>query len=150
MVDILLNLQLNLRIHFAAVSIKQLNSVVMERIMTCGNHDSTVEMLLLNQIGNRRSRTDSQQIYTGSAGCGTSCQTHFKHVTGKTRVLSNQNLRMAVFPVVPSQVLSDSHRHIQCQCIIGASSGTICSKILSHMCYSSFPIRRLHCLLQSP
>ena len=87
---------------FVAVTAEELNPVVMERIVGCRNHDTSLSLMTASQISNCRRRNDTSQHSAATCRADTGCQGCFKHFTGQTRVTANENQRLflAVTPKV--------------------------------------------------
>ena len=74
-----------------AVRAEQLDAVVLERIVRCGDHDADIGAQAAGQHGNRRrgQRTDDGDVHAG--GDEARRQRRFDQIAGQARVLADQH-----------------------------------------------------------
>ena len=115
---------------FIAVTAKELNPVVMERIVGCGNHDTSLSLMTACQIGDSRCRNNTSQHSTATGRADTSRQSCLKHFTGQTRVTTNENQRLflAVAAKVNRSCTAQTISQFRRQVHISLAAYTICTK----------------------
>ena len=139
-VNICLDLLLNFRFQLMSHTVDHFDPIVVERVMACRDHDPTVKILCPCHIGNTWSRRHMKQIDI-CPGCRQTCnQCIFKHVATASRILTDHNLRLVLFPIIPSKKSSDFKCMLYRQNFICLTTKSICSKIFSHFLLLNFHI----------
>ena len=116
------------------IAAKELNSVIMERIMGSRNYNTGIGLFLLGKISNRWGwyNSNNNRPSTGRTNTGAKCR--LKHLTGNTGITANEDFWhcLRVFPKIqgcgPSQTISQLRRQFN----ISLSPDTISTKQSSH------------------
>ena len=115
-----------------SVLIEDFDSIIIKRIMACGNHDTAVKIFCTYHIGYTWSCGYMKQIGICS-GCGKSCRKGIlKHVTASSCILADHDLRLVISAVIPAEITSHTKCMICCKFYICFTTKTICSEIFTH------------------
>ena len=110
-IDISLNLQNGLFIHFFTVAVDQLDSIIIVGIVAGRNHDTAIKILCSCHIGNGRCRCYMKQISLCSGSCQTGNQSILKHIGRQACVFSDDDLTCLAFlfisSIIPAQETAD-------------------------------------------
>lgn len=119
--------------NLVSVSIHDLDSIVIIRIVAGRNHNAAVEIFCTDYICHTRCGSNMQQecICSGCRNTGNQCI--LKHVTAATCVLSDNDPSPVILVVIPAQVTSNFICMIRSQYFICLTAKTVCSKIFSHI-----------------
>ena len=134
-VDIFFNLVLQVVIHFLALVVHQLDSVVIIRIMAGGNHNAAVKTLSPCDIADAGGGRHMQEvnIRTGRGNAG--CKRIFIHIGRTPRILADHNPGFVVkmfFAVIPTEKTTGFECVVGGQNDAGLSPEAIRSKVFSH------------------
>ena len=89
--DCRLNFVLDLVGELEALTVEQLDAVVLGRIVACADHDAAITLELLGQKGDGRSRDDARE-QRGAAHARDACaHGGFQHIAGKARGLAHDD-----------------------------------------------------------
>ena len=131
-VDVGFDLRFDVGFQFLSQAVDDFDSVVIERVVAGGDHNSAVKVFGTDNIGNARGGRYVQQISVCSR-CGQSCyQRIFEHVAGASGVFSNDDLCFVVFSEIPSEESSHFICMLNRQINVCFSAKSICSKIFTH------------------
>ena len=121
--------------------IDELDSVVIIRIMACGNHNSAVEPVYSCNVSNRGRSRNVQHIRIG-AGCSKPRDNRiFEHITRPARILADYYARRGCIAVaafqfaeIPTQKSAHAISVFSRQSFTRFSAEPVCSEISSHSC----------------
>ena len=145
-VQIGLNLINHFLFHFLAMPVDQFNAIVMKRIVTGRNHNSTVKIFRPHYIGNAWCGGYMKQIRIRTGSSQSCNQRILKHVAASSCIFSDHNLCFVFSSVIPSKESSYFISMFHSQIHIRFSTKTIGTKIFSHD-VSSDPFIYIFCLL---
>ena len=111
-INVILNIGDRLLIHLLAVSIDQLDAIIIERIVAGRNHNTAVKILGSCHIRNRWCSRYMKQICICPGCCQTSYQRIFKHVAGTSGIFSDYHFTF--FSCHLMIVPSDKTTHFVC------------------------------------
>ena len=135
-VEVILDFLYDIIAELLAVSIDDLDAVIIVRIMGGGDHHATVEVLRAGHISDGRSCRHMQKVSICTGRSDTCGDCIFKHIAGTSRILTDDDAAvLAVFlllSIVPSEELAYTEGTVRCQIDIGLTTVTIGSKIFSH------------------
>ena len=142
-VNISLDTLLNLSLDLLSVSVQKLDSVIIEWVMACGDHNTAVKILCTNCKGYTWCGGYMKKINI-CTGSGKTCnQSVLKHVAASSGVLADYDLGLMVTSVIPSHITSYLECIVNSQLNICLSSKSVCSKIFSHNYLSSYGINKV-------
>ena len=131
-VDVLFHLVGHFVGHFFPAAIDQLDAVIVVRVVAGGNHDAAVKALRAGHVGHGGGGGHVQQVHVRAAGRQSRRQGVFKHIAGKTGVLSNHDSGL----VAPAIIISDVTAHLEGvlhrQVYVRFSAEAVGPKILAH------------------
>ena len=108
-VNIVLHQQQGILGHFFTVAVEQLNTVVIEAVVACGNHNATVEVIYSGNISHGRSSRNMQQVGIRPGGCQAHDQVVLEHVQTPTSIfVDNVTSRIGVIIVLTQSVIVPS------------------------------------------
>lgn len=108
-VNIVLHQQQGILGHFFTVAAEQLNTVVIEGVVACGNHNATVEVIHSGNVGHGRSSRNMQQVGIRPGGCQARDQVVLEHVQTPTSIfVDNVTSRIDVIIVLTQSVIVPS------------------------------------------
>ena len=134
-VQISLNLRNKIIGNLFSIFIDDLKTIIIERIMGGGNHDSAGKIFRTNNIAYGRRGGDMHQIRVSPCS-GNSCRKCIlKHIAGASGILTDNNTAFlcAFVRKIIGQELSHLKGGIRCQIHVSLSTITVCSKIFSHL-----------------
>ena len=138
-VDVVLDERDGLLVHLLALTVDQLDAVVIIRVVARRNHDAAVELVDPGDIRDRGGRGDMQQIGVRAGGGQAGDQRVFKHVARAPRVLADHDAgrflraRPALpLAVVPAEKAPDLVGVAGGQVFIRFAAEAVRSEVLSH------------------
>ena len=134
-VNVLFDFILKIVIHFLPVAVHQLDSVVIVRIVACGNHYAAVKPFSPGDIADARGRRDMKQVYIRAGGSDSCSQRILIHIGGTARIFADHNLCFVIqmlFREIPSEKPSGPERMFRSQVHTGFAPESVCSEILAH------------------
>ena len=139
-VDIVLDLEDGLLVHLFPVAVEQLDTVVIVRIVGCGDHDAAVEIVHTRDIRDRGRGRYMHDIGVGARGHQTRAERVFKHIGRAAGILADDDLCLFVQPgaIVPSEETADLDGMVKGQVFIGFTAKAVRSEILAHLTASLF------------
>ena len=131
-VNVCLDLLLYLCLHLMSGAVDHLDSVVIERIVARGDHNSAVKILCSHNIGNTRSGRHVKEISIRARSSKPCCQRILKHVAAPSRILADHDPCLVVLAEIPAQVASYLKCVLNCKNYICLTAETVGPKIFSH------------------
>ncbi len=108
-VNIVLHQKQGILGHFFTVAVEQLNTVVIEGVVACGNHNATVEDIHSGNLGHGRSSRNMQQVGIRPGGCQARDQVVLEHVQTPMSIFGdNVTIRIDVIIVLTQSVIVPS------------------------------------------
>ena len=133
-----------------SVFVEKFDSVIIERIMACRDHDTAVKVFCAYCIGNAWGCCYMKKIRV-CTGCSQSCnKCILKHVTASSGIFTDHDLCFVISSIIPSYITSNFKRMIHCQFYICLSTKSICSKIFSHNSSPLFVTRNIVTIFAAP
>ena len=105
-IQICLNFFNHILRHLFTVTVQQLDSIVVVRIVAGGNHDTAVKIFSSYHIGNAGSCGYMQQICICTGSSQTSCQRIFKHIAASSGIFTDYHLAFMLLAEIPAQETS--------------------------------------------
>ena len=120
-------------VHLLPFPVHQFDAIIIEGIVTGGNHHAAVKTIRPGYIGHRGCCGHMQQIHIRARGSNSSADRVLQHVAGAAGILAYYNARPLIASIVPSQKASDFIGMLGSQLLIRLASETVRSKISSHI-----------------
>ena len=131
--DYILNFFLDKVIEFEALRVKKLYSVVFKGVMGCADDNAGVGLIISGQKSNRRCGNNACLDYISSHSQNSCGQSVFKHISGHSGVLADNDGRSFAFPAEhEGPRLSQIKSQFRGQFLIGDTSYSIGPEKSSH------------------
>ena len=122
---------------FFALSVEDLDAVVVKGVVARGDHDATIEAVDPRDIRNGGRRRDVQHIGIRPRRRDPGNECIFKHIARAAGILADDDARtLAAFlllPVIPAQEAADLIGMVSREPKVGFSAEAVRSKIFSHI-----------------
>ncbi len=113
-------------------AIDNFNSIIIERVMACRNHNAAVKALCAHHIRNAGCCGYMKQICICAGSCDSCCQSVLKHIAASSCIFTDHNLCLVISSIVPAQVSSDLEGMLYSQFHICLPAEAVCTEIFSH------------------
>ena len=113
-----------------AVTAKELDAVIGERIVGCRDHNARVHLMLTCEIGNRRRRYDPCEKGNPPCRADPRCQCCLEHLARDTRISADQNARahLGMCPEIERRRASEMICQLRCKLCICDTTHAVRSK----------------------
>ena len=131
-VDVVLDLLEHVLVHLVALAVNELDAVVREGVVACGDHDATVKATVDDLIRNARRGDDVEHVGIGAAGNQACYQRRLEHVARATGVLADKHASFgaATGTVVPAHKAPDLIGVVNIKALVGPAPKAVGSEVL--------------------
>ena len=133
-VNVFFDLQQGLFLHLLTVAVEHLDTVVIERIVRGGDHDTAVEVVDAGDVSDRRGGGDVHDVSVSAACHQTGAQRVLEHIRRTSGVLTDQHLCFfaLIRAVVPAEETTDLDGVIEGQILVCFTAEAVCTEIFTH------------------
>ena len=133
-VDEVLDHKDGLLVHLLAVTVQQLDAVVVERVVRGRDHDAAVKVVPTADVRHRWGGGHMHDVGIGATRHKAGAQRVLKHVGRPAGVLTNDNLGLLALlgTVVPTKETTNLDGMLVGQVLVGLTTKAVSSEILTH------------------
>ena len=142
-VDVILDEKQRFFVHFLAVTVDELDAVVIVGVVAGRDHDAAVEVVDTGNVGHAGRRGDVQQVGVRAAGGQAGDEAVLEHVGAAAGVLADDDARrgglaiaLAQHAVIPAKEAADLVGVVGSQGHTGFAAETVSTKVFSHSIHS--------------
>ena len=128
-------------LHLLAVTVDELNAIVMIGVVTGGDHHAAVKVIRPGDVGHAGGAGHMEQIGICPGGRQARTQRRLEHIAGAPGVLTDDHLGLMILAIVPAQIAADFEGMIHGQVLIGFPAEAVRAEIFTQ-CFSLLKVSR--------